>query len=407
MTAAHRSAVQPNPELGRCPLMPTYGPPSVQFVRGEGIHLWDSNDKQYLDFLSGLAVTSLGHSHPAVAEAISHQAVRLQHVSNLFATEHNATVATKLDRLIGDGAPAGGQSFFCNSGAEANEAAIKLARRYGGHGRHTVISAYASFHGRTLATLAATGQPAKWEGFAPLPEGFKHVVWGDLDELANTIDPTTAAIFVEAVQGEGGVNPATKEYFSGIRQLCDDHGILFMVDEVQTGLARTGRWFGFQHFDVMPDVVTMAKALGNGMPIGCCWAKADVAAAFKPGDHATTFGGQPLATAAALAVLETMEEIDAPTLAAQAGNHLAEELAKIDSVAEVRGFGLLLAAELNDPIAKDVAAKCLHAGLIVNAVSPTALRFAPPLIVTRSDIDNAIEIVSSAIESAVAEYEAE
>ncbi len=397
MTSKHLVAVNPSPELSRCPIMPTYGPPTVQFLRGEGVRLWDATGKEYLDFLSGLAVTSLGHSHPAVAEAISTQALRLQHVSNLFATEHNAAVATTLDRLIGDGVAAGGQTFFCNSGAEANEAAIKLSRRFGGHGRHTVVSAYSSFHGRTLATLAATGQPAKWEGFAPLPEGFKHVPWGDLEEISNVIDPSTAAIFIEAVQGEGGVNPATREYFAGIRQLCDEHGILFIVDEVQTGLARTGRWFGFQHFDVAPDVVTMAKALGNGMPIGCCWAKADVASSFKPGDHATTFGGQPLATAAAVAVLETMEEIDAPTLASVAGDLLMKALKELDSVVEVRGLGLLLAAELEAPIARRVAERCLDDGLVINAVSDSALRFAPPLIVSETDIVKAVETVDEAI----------
>ena len=279
--------------LERCPLMPTYGPPGVQFVRGEGPYLWDGHGKRYLDLLSGLAVTSLGHAHPAVAAAISAQASRLLHVSNLYATEHNGAVAQAIDRLVGDGSPAGGQVFFCNSGAEANEAAIKLARRHGGPGRHVVVCAFQSFHGRTLATLAATGQPQKWDAFQPLPEGFRHVVWDDLDELEKNLDETVAAVLLEPVQGEGGVNPATVEYFQGVERLCRERGILFMVDEVQTGLGRTGRWFGFQHFDVSPDVITLAKALGNGMPIGACWAEAEVAASFQPGDHATTYGGQP------------------------------------------------------------------------------------------------------------------
>ena len=251
-------------------------------------------------------------AHPGVAEAIAAQAKRLLHVSNLYATEHNWELALQLDRLIGDGEPAGGQTFFCNSGAESNEAAIKLARRHGGPGRHVVVCAFQSFHGRTLATLAATGQPQKWDAFQPLPEGFRHVIWDDLEELEKVLDDTVAAVLLEPVQGEGGVNPATVEYFAGVRKLCDERGILFMVDEVQTGLGRTGRWFGFQHFGVTPDVVTMAKALGNGMPIGACWAHRDVASAFQPGDHATTYGGQPLATATARAVVDTLEAIDAP-----------------------------------------------------------------------------------------------
>ncbi|MDH3296374.1 MAG: acetylornithine/succinylornithine family transaminase, partial [Acidimicrobiia bacterium] len=358
---------------------------------------WDSDDVNYLDFLSGLAVTSLGHSHPAVAAAIADQANRLLHVSNLFATEHNGEVATVLDELIGDGEPAGGQVFFCNSGAEANEAAIKLARRYGGHGRHVVVSAYQSFHGRTLSTLAATGQPNKWEAFQPLPEGFRHVVWNDLDELAANLDDTVAGVLLEPVQGEGGVNPATREYFAGVQELCRERDTLFMVDEVQTGLARTGRWFGFQHFDVEPDVVTMAKALGNGMPIGACWAKASVAAAFKPGDHATTYGGQPLATAAARAVLATMRAIDAPGRAIEQGRALTTALAKIPAVSDVRGLGLLIAAELDGVDARAVAAECLREGLVINAVTPTAIRLAPPLIIDDSHIAAAVNKLSSSI----------
>ncbi len=395
----HVDAVKPAEGLDRCPLMPTYGPPSVQFLRGEGPYLWDSEDTNYLDFLSGLAVTSLGHSHPAVTAAIADQAQRLLHVSNLYATEHNAEVATTLDRLVGDGQPAGGQVFFCNSGAEANEAAIKLARRYGGHGRHVVVSAYQSFHGRTLSTLAATGQPNKWEAFQPLPEGFRHVVWNDLGELEANLDETVAAVLLEPVQGEGGVNPATMEYFSGVQALCQERDILFMVDEVQTGLARTGRWFGFQHFGISPDVVTMAKALGNGMPIGACWAKASVASAFKPGDHATTYGGQPLATAAARAVLSTMQAIDAPKRAAEMGQALMTALKKIPAVSEVRGLGLLIAAELDGVDARDVAAECMREGLVVNGVTPTALRLAPPIIIDESHIAAAVNKLSSSIDT--------
>lgn len=405
----HRQALGDSPgldELTRCPLMPNYGTPTVQFVRGEGPYLWDAHDNKYLDFLSGLAVTSLGHAHPAVAAAVSAQANRLLHVSNLYATEHNGPVATAIDRVIGDGAPADGQVFFCNSGAEANEAAIKLARRHGGPGRHVVVCAFQSFHGRTLATLAATGQPEKWDVFQPLPEGFRHVIWDDLEELENALDDSVAAVFLEPVQGEGGVNPASVEYFQGVERLCRERGILFMVDEVQCGLGRTGRWFGFQHFEVSPDVVTLAKALGNGMPIGACWAKADVAASFRPGDHATTYGGQPLATAAARAVLETMEAIDAPGLAATTGERLAQAMAGLPEVVGVRGLGMLLAVELDGFDARRVAADCLAAGLVVNGVTATALRLAPPLIIEDSHIAEAITILSGVLAAHKAEAEA-
>src|SRR5690606_2970812 len=261
------------------------------------------------------------HAHPAVAEALATQARTLLHVSNLFGNELAPEVARTLDRLVGDGTPAGGQVFFCNPGAEANECAIKLARRSGGRGRHVVVSAYGSFHGRTLATLHATGQPEKHELFQPLPEGFRHVAWNDVDQLAAALDPTVAAVLLEPVQGEGGVKPATAEFFQAARRRCDGRGALLMVDEVQTGLGRTGRWFGRQHFGVQPDVVTLAKALGNGMPIGACWARREVAV-FEPGDHATTFGGQPLATSAARAVLAEMAKEDVPARAERAGQRL-------------------------------------------------------------------------------------
>jgi acetylornithine/N-succinyldiaminopimelate aminotransferase len=373
--------------------MATYPPPSVTFVRGAGSHLYDDTGRRYLDCLSGLAVTSLGHAHPAVAEALATQANTLVHVSNLFGTEPGPDVARTLDRLIGDGRPAGGQVFFCNSGAEANECAIKLARRFGGRGRHVVVSAYGSFHGRTLATLHATGQPAKHEVFQPLPEGFRHVAWDDLDALASALDPTVAAVLLEPVQGEGGVNPASTDYFRGVRRLCDERGVLLMVDEVQTGLGRTGRWFGFQHLGIEPDVVTMAKALGNGVPIGACWARRAVASVFQPGDHATTYGGQPLAAAAARATLATMEAEDVPTRARRAGERMAAQLAALPGVAGVRGRGLLLAVELDGPDAREVNARLLDAGLVANAVTPTALRLAPSLLVSDDEIDDAVAIV--------------
>ena len=380
------------------PLMPTYPAPAVTFVRGAGSELWDAGGTRYLDLLCGLAVTSLGHSHPAVADALAEQSRTLLHVSNLYGTAVGPEVATTLDTLVGDGTPAGGQVFFCNSGAEANECAIKLARKFGGRGRHVVVSALGSFHGRTLATLHATGQPAKHEAFQPLPEGFRHVVWQDLAELERALDPSVAAVLLEPVQGEGGVNPATPEYLQGVRRLCDERGILLMIDEVQTGLGRTGRWFGFQHAGIQPDVVTMAKALGNGVPIGACWAKSDVAEAFEPGDHATTYGGQPLATAAARAVLTTMQAIDAPGLATKQGERLMTALAAVPGVADVRGLGLLIAAELAEGIdARAVAAACLGAGLVLNAVTPTALRLAPALTISDDQIDEAVAVLAGVL----------
>jgi predicted acetylornithine/succinylornithine family transaminase len=381
------------------PLMPTYAQPAVTFVRGEGAWLVDEAGRRYLDMLSGLAVTSLGHAHPAVADALDAQARTLLHVSNLFGTEPGPDVARTLDRLVGAGEPAGGQVFFCNSGAEANECAIKLARRFGGRGRHVVVSAYGSFHGRTLATLHATGQPAKHEAFQPLPEGFRHVAWDDLDALAAALDPTVAAVLIEAVQGEGGVKPASAAYLAGVRRLCDERGALMMVDEVQTGLGRTGRWFAFQHAGVRPDVVTMAKALGNGVPIGACWARADVAGVFQPGDHATTFGGQPLATAAARAVLAVMQAEDVPDRAARAGARLTDGLSALPGVAGVRGLGLLLAVELAGRDAREVNAALLDAGLVANAVTPTALRLAPSLLITDDEIDHAVQVVAEVLAS--------
>ena len=517
----HRQAVGAPEQMDACPIMPTYGAPPVMFVKGEGCRLWDLHGKEYLDFLSGLAVVSLGHSHPAVAEAVAAQARKLQHVSNLFATEHNGEVARTLDRLITGGHQIGGQNwggqhsggehqggqhsseqnwgeqhsrerhsggqysggqhsgrgqvFFCNSGAEANEAALKLARRWAGHGRYKVISAFRSFHGRTLATLHATGQPEKHEIFQPLPEGFRHVPYGDIGELERAVDEQTAAVFLEPIMAEGGVIVPPEGYLGEVRSLCDERGLLMMLDEVQTGLGRTGKWFAHQHEngigtrtdsgagkndsqafsgtsdasqpstpassstknhsraasgaselpptekdcqleakndsgavsvaaaagtsnpDWRPDVVTMAKALGNGMPIGACWAKAEVAAAFRPGEHATTFGGQPLATAAARAVLATMEEMDAPAVAEQMGAKLRSQLEAMEEVAQVRGRGLLLASEmtpeaLGDRPAAEIASQCLEAGLVVNAITPTAIRWAPPFVITEDDIAEAVGI---------------
>ncbi len=385
-------------ERGRdyCPIMPVFGAPTTTFVRGSGTELWDSKGKRYLDFLCGLAVTSLGHSHPEIADAISAQARTLVHVSNLFVTEVGPQVAMQLDSLLGGG----GQVFFANSGAEANECAAKLARKWGGHGKYAVISAFGSFHGRTLATLHMTGQPAKHEAFQPLPEGFRHAVWGDAADVERMIDPTVAAVMIEPVQGEGGVIPAPEGYLRDLRKLCDERGLLLMMDEIQTGLGRTGTWWGWQHHlraDERPDVVTIAKGLGNGMPIGACWAKREVSAAFKPGDHGSTYSGQPLAASAALKVLEIMQRDSIPALAAERGAMLSSKLAAVPGISAVRGDGLLLAAELAAGNAKDVYAAAMHMGLVTNAVTATALRIAPPLNVSVAHIDEAVAILAAAI----------
>ena len=385
-------------------LMGNYGDPPVTFVRGSGTELFDDSGKRYLDFLCGLAVTSLGHSHPRVAAALATQAETLLHVSNLFDTEPHLEVAARLDALIrsGTGEATPGRVLFQNSGAEANEAAMKLARKHQGRGRHVVVSAFRSFHGRTLATLAATGQPEKHEPFQPLPEGFRHAAWNDLDAFEAALDPTVGAILLESLQGEGGINPADVDFLVGIRLLCDERGILLILDEVQTGLGRTGRWFGFHHAGIRADIVTIAKALGNGVPIGAVWASAEVAAAFAPGDHGSTFGGQPLAASAAREVLRVMEEIDAPACAAVKGAALTSLLAALPGVTAVRGLGLLLAAELDPDVldgrsGADVARACLGAGLVVNGITPTALRLAPPLTVTDDELAEGVAILGAVL----------
>jgi acetylornithine/succinyldiaminopimelate/putrescine aminotransferase len=335
-----------------------------------------------------------------VSEAITVQARTLSHVSNLFGNTVGPEVAVTLDRLIGGGTDrAGGQVFFGNSGAEANECALKLARRWAGPGRFAVVSTWDAFHGRTLATLAATGQPEKQTAFLPLPDGFDHVPFDDLDAMDAACDPTrVAAVLVEPVMGEAGVVVPSSDYLVGLRQLCTDRNILLMVDEVQTGLGRTGRWFGFQHLGVEPDVVTMAKALGNGMPVGACWARAEVAAAFVPGDHGSTFGGQPLAMAAVRATLAAMEAEDVPSRARHAGARLRAGLEALPGVASVRGEGLLVAAVLTDDVAVAACREALGRGLVINAPRPDVLRFAPSLLVDDPAIDRAVAVVGAVLE---------
>lgn len=381
------------PDAG-CPYVPVFGAPQVMFVRGEGTELWDVEGRRYLDFLCGLAVTSLGHSHPAIAAAIGEQASTLMHVSNFFANPVATEVAVSIDRLHGGG----GQVFFCNSGAEANEAAFKLARKYGGRGRFAVVSAYGSFHGRTLAALAATGQPQKHEPFQPMPEGFRHVPFGDINALSDSLDDSVTAVVLETIQGEGGVIPAEPAYLRGVESMCRQRNVLLIIDEVQTGFARTGEWFGYQHAGIKPDVVTMAKGMGNGMPIGAMWARREVAAVFRPGDHGSTFSGTPIATAAARATIAEMTRIDAPRLARKQGKYLRDQLERVHGVVEVRGSGLLLAAELapgHD--AKAVYAALLSKGLVTNPVTPRALRLAPPLTVSNNEIDEAIAIMQEVL----------
>jgi predicted acetylornithine/succinylornithine family transaminase len=381
--------------------MGNYGVPPLTFVRGSGTELFDDTGKRYLDFLCGLAVTGLGHAHPRVSAALTEQASTLLHVSNLFVTEPQLEVAERLDALVraGTDQDTPGRVLFQNSGAEANEAAMKLARKYHGRGRHGVLAAFRSFHGRTLATLAATGQPEKHEPFQPLPEGFRHAAWNDVAAFEAALDPSVGAILLEPLQGEGGVNPADVDFLRGIRRLCDERGILLIMDEIQTGLGRTGEWFGFHHAGINADIVTVAKALGNGVPIGAVWATAEVASAFGPGDHGSTFAGQPLAAAAAREVLRVMEEIDVPLLARERGAELTALLESVPGVAGVRGLGLLLAAELrpealNGRTAAEVARACLDAGLVVNGVTSTALRLAPPFTVSGDELVEGVGILA-------------
>lgn len=379
--------------------MPTYREPEVRFVSGAGSRLVDDSGRVYLDFLSGIAVTSLGHSHPAVRDAICAQAAKLLHVSNLAANELNEPVAALVDRLIGDGNEAGGKVFFANSGAEANECAIKLARLSAGPDAYCLVTALGSFHGRTFGAMAATGQPARTQAYAPLLDGFVHVAFGDVGALRKAVDgASVAAVMLEPIEGEAGVVDAPQGYLRAAREICDEFGVLLVADEIQTGLARTGRWFAFQHEEILPDIVTMAKALGNGVPAAACWAKASVADAFNPGDHGSTFGGQPLAMAAVKATLETMVEIDAPRLASERGHRLTERLRHLDGVASVRGLGLLLGVVLDDGIdAPAVVHESLVGGLVVNSPAPSIIRLAPALTLSEAECDEGADLLGKAI----------
>ncbi len=370
-------------------VMQTYGRTPVVFERGEGTWLWDTAGERYLDFLTGLAVVSVGHANPRVAAAVSGQMAKLVHTSNLFYTEPMVALAERLTTLSGLQ-----RVFFANCGATANEAAIKLARRWGqsrhGAGRFEVVSLIDSFHGRTLATLAATGQPAKQATFEPLPGGFRQVPAGDIDALEAAMDDRTAAVLLETTQGEGGVVPLGAEYLQAVRRLCDQNDTLLIVDDVQAGIGRTGSWFSWQQLGFAPDIATVAKALANGLPIGACLATDAIAGAFRRGDHATTFGGGPVVAAAALAVLDEIESHDLIANCGDRSAQLVAGLAALDGVSGVRGRGLLLAAVLEEDIAAEVAGRALEAGLVVNAVRPDAVRFAPPLSVSASEVDEGV-----------------
>lgn len=381
-----------------CPFIPVFGAPAVMFERGKGTELWDVSGKRYLDFLSGIAVVSLGHANEAIAAAISAQASTLLHVSNFFANTTATKAAVRLSELMAEAGAGNGQVFFCNSGAEANEAAIKLARKFGGRGRHVMVSAYGSFHGRTLGALALTGQPAKHEAFQPMPEGFRYCEYGDIESLENVLDDTVSAVMLEPIQGEGGVVPANVEYLQSVQKLCNERGILFIIDEVQTGFCRTGEWFGFQHAGVQPDAVTFAKGMGNGMPVGALWARRDVAAVMAPGDHGSTYSGTALATSAVLAVIDEMTRINANQLAREKGQRLADGLTHFAKVDHVRGRGLLLGAQLVSGVeTKDVVPALLEMGLIVNGVNATTIRLAPPLTVSDGEIDEALSLMEKVL----------
>ena len=381
-------------------LMSTYKRFPVVLTRGLGVHVWDNDGKEYLDLVGGIAVCALGHSHPRVVEAVKRQVEILTHVSNLYHIENQILLA----RLLVENSCLD-KAFFCNSGAEANEAAIKLARKYASGktpGKYELITMKDSFHGRTLATVTATGQDRFHAGFEPLPEGFRYVPYNDLAALEAAVTDRTCGVMVEPVQGEGGVIVAQPGYLQGVRKICDEKGLLMIVDEVQTGIGRTGTLFACEEADVVPDMITLAKALGNGFPIGVLLASQEVAAAFVPGSHGSTFGGNPLATAAGIAVLETLFDEGIIENCCRVGEYFLQRLGglkeKNSRIRDVRGKGLLLAVELTVPGA-DVVVECMKRGLLINCTGGNVLRFVPPLILTKSDVDKAVGILSEVLEA--------
>jgi len=381
-------------------LFQNYGRQPIVITRGEGSFVWDENEKQYLDFLGGLAVTSLGHTHPAVTAAIDEQSKKLVHTSNLYYTTPMITLAKNLVQLSGLD-----RVLFCNSGSEAVETAIKLARRWGhdlGNGAYEIISAEDGFHGRTLGALAATGTTRYREPFEPLSKGFHHVTWGSIDAIKQKTTTATVAVLLEPIQGEGGVNMPPSGYLQAVREWCDDNNLLLIIDEIQTGIGRTGKLFAHEYENIQPDIMCLAKGLANGLPIGAVLARDDIALHLIPGDHGTTFGGNPVACAAANAVIETLtagnvlEEV--PVLSQEMFKQL-ESLADRNSIVnEVRGRGLMIAVELGEDIAADVVNECRELGLLLNNVRPNTVRFLPPLTITKEEIQQACQILEKSIE---------
>ena len=381
-------------------IMNTYKRFPIVLVKGSGIKVWDVNGKEYLDFVAGIAVCNLGHSHPQVIATVKEQLENLTHVSNLYYTEPQAQLA----RLLVENSFAD-KVFFCNSGAEANEAAIKLARKYAhenmGPDKFELITMKDSFHGRTMATITATGQEKFQFGFTPLLEGFTYVPFNDLQALEARISNKTCGIMLEPIQGEGGVNIPDDNYLVSVREICDRHGILLIVDEVQTGMGRTGGLFAYEHSGIKPDIMTLAKALGNGFPIGAMLATNKIAKAFIPGNHASTFGGSPLAMAAANATVKTMLQEGILEHCRKMGDYFLLQLKKLQQkhkiIKEVRGMGLMLAAQLNIE-SGDIVNECLQKGLLINSAGSKTLRFVPPLIITTQDVDQAIKVLDEVME---------
>ena len=380
-------------------IMSTYKRFPMVLVRGSGAKVWDSNGKEYLDFVAGIAVCSLGHSHPKVVEAIKKQVEILTHVSNLYHIEPQILYARKLmENSFAD------KAFFCNSGAEANEAAIKLARKYAyenmGKGKYELITMKDSFHGRTMATVTATGQTKFQVGFAPLLEGFTYVPFDDISALSDAITDKTCGVMLEPIQGEGGIKIPDDKYLSLVRKVCDEKGILMILDEIQVGMGRTGTLFAYEHYKVKPDIVTLAKAVGNGFPIGVMMATDRVASAFQPGSHASTFGGNPLAMAAALATLETIMKDGILENVRKMGSYFMtrlHELKKRSSIVkEIRGRGLIIGMEIGIEGSQIVNA-CMDRGLLINCTSGNVLRFVPPLTITEKDVDAAVAILGEVI----------
>ncbi|MHB8841201.1 MAG: acetylornithine transaminase [Candidatus Aquicultor sp.] len=381
--------------------MSTYGRLPIVFVKGKGAKLWDDNGKEYLDLLCGIGVTNVGHCHPKVVGAIKDQVEMLMHVSNLYYTEPQAKLAKKIAEIsFGD------KCFFANSGAEANEGAIKIARRYAktkGKDAYEIITALRSFHGRTMKTLAATGQPDKQKPFEPMPPGFKHVPLNDFEALKNEVSDKTCAVMLEVIQGEGGVYPCDHDYLKQVRALCDERDLLLIFDEVQTGMGRTGTMFAYQATGVVPDVMTLAKGIGSGLPIGVLVAS-EKASVFKPGEHGSTFGGGPVVCAGALATINVIEDENLVENSNKVGAYFKNKLealkTKTDLVKEVRGAGLMLAIELNGEQARNIMLDLLKEGIVANNIGNTIIRFLPPLCLTEAEVDTAV----AAIERLVLEH---